>query len=102
MSKSNTIDADYLGVCMCLNPPGMLYMLVDIISLSFTHLTFKQPDTWKHLAFITKIPLIFVAPFGCGCHLLGLKIQNPRVWSSDFRREELNVFFLLFRVSAVP
>ena len=51
MSKPNTIDADYLGVCICLNPPGMLYMLVDIISLSFTHLTFKQPETWKHLAF---------------------------------------------------
>jgi hypothetical protein len=45
MSKPNTIDADYLGLCMCLNPPGMLYMLVDIISLSFIHLTFKQPDT---------------------------------------------------------
>jgi hypothetical protein len=28
-----------------------LYMLVDIISISFTHLTFKQPETWKHLAF---------------------------------------------------
>ena len=79
MSKSNTIDADYLGVCICLNPPGMLYMLVDIISLSFTHLTFKQPETWKHLAFITKTPLIFVAPFGYGCYLLRLKIQNPRV-----------------------
>ena len=45
MSKPNTIDADYLGVCIWLNPPGMLYMLVDIIALSFTHLTFKQPDT---------------------------------------------------------
>jgi hypothetical protein len=33
MSKPNTIDASYLGVCICLNPPGMLYMLVDIISL---------------------------------------------------------------------
>ena len=45
MSKPNTIDADYLGICICFNPPGMLYMPVDIIALSFTHLTFKQPGT---------------------------------------------------------
>jgi hypothetical protein len=45
MSKPNTINAYYIGVCICLNHPGMMYMLVDIISLSFTHLAFKQPDT---------------------------------------------------------
>ena len=45
MSKPNSIDTGYLGVFIWPNLPGMLRMVVDIISLSFIHLTFKQPDT---------------------------------------------------------
>jgi hypothetical protein len=83
MSKPNTIDANYLGACICLNPSGMLYVLVDIISLSFTHLTFQQLGTWKHRAFIAKD-----SPYLCSTFWVRMtftEAQNPHVWSSGFR-----------------
>jgi len=49
MSKPSNIDADYLGVCICLNPGNVVYA-VDIISLSFTHLLslkIQSPHVWS-------------------------------------------------------
>jgi hypothetical protein len=37
MSKPNTIDASYLGVCICLNPPGnVVYACRYYITIIYT------------------------------------------------------------------